>query len=316
MIQKSSLENSIWYERYRPHALAEMSLPAPYRRKFEEYIRLQDFPHLLLYGPQGSGKTTLAFVLMDSVPCVRMVLNASSGDRGIETMRGKVKQFASSQTLDGRLKVVFMDEFDGTTKDAQEALRNTVETYSKTCRFIFTCNEIDKINSPLQSRCTLFEFSAFPVEQVEKQCSAILSKEKIEYHPEDLQKIIFQHYPDIRSIINSIQLCSQDGILDPQSVAKTVVDPEKILDHIVNGEVGKIRQTLVGISTFTSIYRYLFDTLLSVEDLTTEEKTEIVCHLSESLYRDALVSNREIVFIDCCINIMSTLKCNSISFSL
>jgi len=292
-----------------------MTLPAQYRLNFTQYVKSGEIPHLLLYGPQGSGKTTLAFILMDSIPCVRLVLNASGEDRSIATMRGKVKQFASSSTMDDRLKIVFMDEFDGVLKEAQDSLRNTIEAYSKTCRFIFTCNEIDKIIGPIQSRCQKFEFSAFPVEMVFKQMEAILAKEGVRYNPEDVNKIVTQHYPDIRTIVNNLQLCSISGVLDPEQVSRTSIDPALLLDAIVDGQVAQIRSMLVGISSFVYLYRYLFDTLMAVEDLAPKEKTSIAHILAEGIYRDAIVANREITFTDCCINIMVTLGIQDIKFS-
>jgi hypothetical protein len=309
-----SLAGYIWYERHRPKSLAEMTLPSQYRRNFESYLTSQEVPHLLLFGPQGSGKTTLAFIVMDNIPCIRLVLNASSGDRGIEVMRTKVKQFASSTTIDGRLKIVFLDESDGITKEAQEALRNTIETYSKTCRFLFTCNEVDRIIAPIRSRCTLFEFTAFPIDQVIKQMEMILKKENVSYEIENIEKIVSQHYPDVRSIVNNLQLCSIDGTLDPEVVSRTTIDPALLLDNIAAGEVGKIRNMLVGVSSFVYLYRYLFDTLLAIEDLSQDEKIATAHILAESLYRDALVANREINFIDCAINLMGVIKCQQIIF--
>ena len=308
------MEAFIWYEKWRPHSLADMSLPDQYRKNFAGYLEGGEIPHLLLYGPQGSGKTTLGFILMDSIPCSKLILNASSGDRGIEVMRTKVKQFAASQTIDGRLKIVFLDEADGLTVDAQQALKNTIEMYSKTCRFIFTANEVDKIIGPVQSRCTLFEFAAFPIEQVIQLCQGILGKEQIEYELTDLQKIVSQHYPDVRSVINNLQLCAVSGTLDPAAVSRVAIDPEALIDCIVDGQVAKIRTMLVGISNFVYLYRYLMDVLLSLDDLSPDEKVEVVHVISEHLFRDASIANREINFVDCAISIMGVIKCPSISF--
>lgn len=307
-------DDFIWYERHRPNSLAQMSLPEKYRKNFEKYLETGEIPHLLLYGPQGSGKTTMAFVLMNNIQCIRLVMNASSGDRGVEVMKTKVKQFASSKTLDGRPKFILFDEADGLTRDAQEALRGTIEAYAASCRFIFTCNEVDRIIAPLQSRCTKFEFSAFPFDDVVSQSEKILVEEGVKYSTEDVIKVVTQHYPDIRSVINNLQLCSVSGELDPEAVSKTTVDPEKLMDHIANGEVAHIRNMLVGITQFTHLYRYLFDTLLSLEDLTQEEKIEVTHALAEGLYRDSLVANKEINFIDCVVNLMITLKVEDIKF--
>lgn len=310
----STIEGFIWYEKYRPHSIDEMTLPPQYRRNFSEYIKSGEVPHLLLFGPPGSGKTTMGFIFMDSIPCVRLVLNASSTDRGIDTMKGKVRQFASSQAMDGKLKIVFLDESDRLTKEAQDALRNTIETYSKTCRFILTCNEIGLITPALQSRCTPYEFSAFPIPQVIQMAGNILKSENIEFEEADVVKIVNHHYPDIRSIINVIQMCGMGGKLDPNAVSRSSVDPNDVIDMIMSGEVGTLRVALTGEASFVSLYRFLFDTFLGSEEITQEEKVSIVGILSEHLYRDSTVANREINFVACCISLMGELKVDNLTF--
>ena len=134
------MKKFIWYEKHRPKSLKELTLPKEYRKAFRQYIKQENVPHLLLAGPQGSGKTTLAYIFMDNIPCTRMVLNASSKDRGIETIKTRVKQFASSMPQKGKIKIILLDEADALTHDAQMALRNTIESHSDTCRFILTAN--------------------------------------------------------------------------------------------------------------------------------------------------------------------------------
>lgn len=309
-------KNFIWYEKHRPKSIAEMILPEQYQKGFSNYIETGEIPHLLFFGPAGSGKTTIAFILLEALNCSRLVLNASSKDRNIETMRGKVKNFAGSLSLNGKPKVVFMDEADGMLGDAQRALKNTIEAYSSQCRFIFTCNDIDRIDPAIKSRCIKYEFTAFPQGQLLSQLEVILNKEGVSYANEDVEKIIGQYYPDIRSIVNTLQACSIGGKLDPAVVSKTAVDPNKVLDMILDGEVSKLRVLLSGITDFNFLYKFLFDVLLSApdEELNDAEKKETVVLLAEHLFRDASVANREINFVACCIGLMSILKCNKIIF--
>ena len=309
-----SVEDFIWYEKFRPHSLTDMTLPPKYRKDFTRYISSGEVPHLLLFGPPGSGKTTLGFVIMDSIPCVRLVLNASSSDRGIDTIKGKVKQFAGSETFGGKIKIVFLDEADRLTKEAQDALRNTMETYSRKCRFILTCNEVDAITEAIRSRCIKYEFSSFPVSEVISNSKKILQKEKIKFEEEDLKKIVDTYYPDIRSVVNNLQMCSTEGTLDPTAVSRSSIDPEKILDLILSGNIKEMRSIISGVSTFTYLYRFLFDVFLGAEDLSQEDKIAIASVLAEHLYRDNTVANREINFVACCVSLIAQLKIPNMIF--
>lgn len=311
-----SVEDYIWYEKFRPKTLEEMSLSKAHFQSFSKYIKDGEVPHLLFHGPAGSGKTTTAFILMQEIGCTKMILNASSGDRGIATMRGKVKTFASSDALNKKTKVIFLDEADGITPDAQLALKNTFETYSSSCRFILTCNDIGRIDPAIQSRCMVYEFVAFPEEKVFSYISNILGKEKIKFTKDDLNKIIEQYYPDVRSIVNTVQLCSVNGKLDSTIVSQTTANLDKILEMIMDGQVAKLRNVLVGVVDFTFLYKFLYDVFLQAENVTNEEKIKIVSILSEHLFRDASVANKEINFVDCAINLMVILECKEISFLL
>lgn len=291
-----------------------MALPEQYRRDFSKFVSDGEVPHLLLFGPPGSGKTTISIILMDAIPCSRLVLNASSGDRGIGTMKEKVKQFAASQTLRGKIKIVFLDEADGLTKDAQEALRNTIETYSRSCRFILTCNEVGAISEALRSRCMMYEFTAFPQHQVVKKAGEILESENISYNTDDISKIVSQYYPDIRSVINNLQLCSMGGQLDPEAVSRVSVDLDILLQLISTGDLRALRQMLVGVTSFTALYKVLFDTVVEDDSSSQEIKISIISLLSEHLYRDAVVANREINFVSCCVSLMSILGVPDIIF--
>ena len=303
------IRNYIWYEKYRPQALEEMSLPPEQRKKFNNYIDEKELPHLLFYGPPGSGKTTLANILINAIECRRLVLNASSEDRGIATIKGKVKQFAKAKPIgkDRQLNVVFLDEADQLTQDAQKALRNTMETYSKTCRFILTANYVGKIIKALQSRCQSFEFSTYPVEDVRKLLFTIAKSEKVSVTKKDVRIIVDRFYPDIRSTINNLQICSVDGELNIELSNQLRIDFRQFIDLFWEGKIRKLRELWVGVVDFVPFYRVLFDQFVEeIED--SSGKAEVSILVADYLWKDSAVADREINFTACCLEIMETLE--------
>ena len=299
-----SIKNFIWYEKYRPKELSELVLPITYRDKFESYIEEQNIPHLLFYGPQGSGKTSTAQIFINSIPCHSMSLNASSKDRGIDTIKGKVKEFASSQPIKGRLKIVFLDEADGLTADAQIALKNTIETYSKSCRFILTANVLDRIRREIRSRCTCYEFRQYPIKKVISNVSHILDNENVKAKESDVAKLVDKFYPDIRSIINNLQAGSTNGKFNPELIVATSIDMEDFLDNMKGGKVSSLRKMWAGMSDFTWVYKYIFDYILSNKEFEDKVKAESAEAVAEFMYRDASIADREINVTMCCMILM------------
>jgi replication factor C small subunit len=310
----SKFDNFIWYEKYRPKQINEMVLPPNQKDRFTEFIDKQEIPHLLFYGPPGSGKTTLSFILMDSIKSHRLVLNASSEDRGIATVKGKVKQFAAADGFQGGLNIIFLDEADSLTVDAQRALRNTMETYSSNCRFILTGNYVDKILPEIKSRCISFEFNTYPKRRLIMKAEEILKAEKISFNPDDLHPLIDRFYPDIRSIINNLQVGCVDRRYEPSSLANLTIDFDVLNELILKGQVWKIRKMLVGITDFLWLYKYLFDRFINESNFTDEQKREVACSISEHIVNDARTPDKEIVFIGCLLDIMSRIGCQ-ISFN-
>jgi replication factor C small subunit len=300
--------NFIWYEKHRPGTINEMILPPAYREKFEQYIEEQNIPHLLLHGPCGSGKTTMATILMDNIKCQRVVLNASGEDRGIATIKGKVKQFAASQPLTKKhLKIVFLDEADFLTPDAQKALRNTMETYSSTCRFILTGNYIDKILPEIKSRCTMYEFSQYPIKKLIKNLYIILEAEKVKAKKEDVEMLITRFYPDIRSVLNNLQAGSVNGEFDPDLITSTSIDISDIKENILKGNVRSLRKSIAGLTEFTFLYRYLFDEFIF--EIPDDKRSDIAELIAEFMYRDTTIADREINITMCFLMIMRELEC-------
>ena len=299
----NKFDNFIWYEKYRPTSLEDMVLPKEYRAVFESYIKKQNIPHLLLYGPNGSGKTTISNILINNIKCHKLILNASGEDRGVATIKGKVKQFAASLPFEkNTLKIVLLDEADFLTIESQTALRNTMETYSSSCRFILTGNYIDKIRKEIKSRCTMFEFSQYSKKRLMKNIFKILEFEKVKAKEEDIENLISSFYPDIRSIINNLQICSNEGKFNPELITSTSIDYSKIQDYILNGAVKSLRKLWVGMNDFTIIYKFLFDSLIyKIEE---DKRSEVAEAIAEHLYRDSSIADREINVTMCCIMIM------------
>lgn len=302
----SRLTSFIWYEKYRPTSIGELSLDKNHKAAFDDFISKGEIPHLLLSGIQGSGKTTTAFILMKAVPSVSITLNASGQDRNIETMRNKVRMFASSSAPAGKIKIVFLDEADAILPAAQEALKNTIEACSSNCRFIFTCNNVDKIIAPIQSRCMAFTFERFPKRRVVALCESILAKENIvEFTREDVTEIVSRFYPDIRSVVNNLQSACLTGVLNLKALGALKVDPSEVGELIKQGRIQSIRQHLAGTSSFMFMYKWLYNEFM--ENYTSQEQGDMVNILKDAISLEPTIPDRELNFIDCCVGIMGVI---------
>ena len=265
--QEEKVDNSLWVEAYRPTKLEDYVGNDHLKSKVEGYLETGDVPHLLLYGRAGTGKTTLAKLIVKSVDCDYMIINASS-ENNVETVRNKVTNFASSQGFK-KWKIIILDEFDYMTQNAQAILRNLMETFSGHCRFILTCNYVEKVIDPIQSRCQSFQIVPPTKKDVAVQISKILTNEEIQFEPKDLVPIIDAGYPDIRKIINTCQLNSNKGKLqvDTQNLLENdykvkVLELLKSKDDPRNRYM-KIRQTLIDsrVTDFTDLFKLLYDTV-------------------------------------------------------
>lgn len=197
-------------------------------------------PHLLLFGPPGTGKTTLARVIVKKLNCDYIILN-SSDERGIDTIREKVKTFASTKSKDSNIKVCILDECDALTSSAQDSLRNLMEQYAGNCRFILTCNYINRVDDPLQSRCVKIDFSNIKKEDIIKRLEFICKQEKISYELAALEKIVEHNGSDLRASINKIQEL-KDGVTLSKLVNETIF-AKVIFDLIKKKDFINARQT-------------------------------------------------------------------------
>ena len=309
--KEEMVDNSLWVEKYRPIKLDDYVGNEHLKEKVSGYIESEDVPHLLLFGRAGTGKTTLAKLIVKSIECDYMVINASD-ENNVDTVRNKVKNFASSQGFK-KYKIIILDEFDYMTPNAQAILRNLMETFSKHCRFILTCNYVEKIIDPIQSRCQTFQIVPPSKKEVAVQLDKILKSEDIKYDVKDLVPIIDSSYPDIRKIINTCQLNSVKGVLKLSkndlldSDFKTkILDILKLSDDSRNKYM-KIRQTVADskVQDFTEMYSLLYD---KVDEYASGKVSGVILVLAEGQHRDALAVDKEIPFMATILNILSTIN--------
>ena len=289
--------HGLWVEKYRPQDLSTYVGNESLKTKVERFLDDGNVPHLLLYGRAGGGKTTLAKIIVNHVECDYLYINASD-ERNIDLVRDKLKTFASSVGFKP-MKIVILDEADYlNVNSAQPALRNLMETFSAHCRFILTCNYVEKIIDPIQSRCQTYKIVPPSKKEVALHSKIILEKEQISFDLDDLALVVTAGYPDMRKVINELQRMSIDGKL---SVDKDgMIHNEfklQFLDAIRNGEsLGTIRKMVAdsNFTEYTELYRLLYD---EVESFGVEKMPEIIADISKGSYQDVLVVDKEINFI-------------------
>tara|TARA_Y100000310_G_scaffold15126_1_gene15129 strand:- start:344 stop:1255 length:912 start_codon:yes stop_codon:yes gene_type:complete len=299
-------DHHLWVERYRPRTLDTYIGNDHLKIKVERYIRDGDVPHLLLYGKAGTGKTTLAKIIVTNLDCDHLYINASD-ERGIDTIRNKIKMFASSVGFKP-LKIIILDESDYLTPDAQASLRNVMETFSQHSRFILTCNYVERIIDPIQSRCQSYKIIPPSKKDVALFLKNILESEDVTYSLDDLALIVNSGYPDIRRVINSAQRQVVDGKLqiDVSSIIQSNYKL-KLLECLSSGsKLSEIRQLLADndVSDYSELYKLLYD---EVDTYSNGKISECILILAESQYQDAHVVDKEINFMAMLIRLMGTI---------
>ena len=301
------MSHSLWVEKYRPTDLSTYVGNEHLKEKVKVYLESEDVPHLLLYGKAGTGKTTLAKIITSNIDCDYMYINASDENK-VDDVRNKIKTFASSVGFKS-LKVIILDECDYLTPNAQAALRNLMETFSRHCRFILTCNYVERIIDPIQSRCQSYKVVPPSKKEVAQQMVNILTQENCTFELDDIALIVNAGYPDIRRVINSAQRQIIDGKLkiDTSSVIQNNYKLQ-LLEMLSNGsKLNDIRKLIAdnSISDYSELFRLLYD---EVDNYGKGKQAECIMNIAEAQFQDVNVVDKEINFMSLIIRIMRILK--------
>ena len=301
------MENSLWVEKYRPKDLSTYIGNEHLKEKVTRYLNESDVPHLLLYGKAGTGKTTLAKLIVNNIDCDYLYINASD-ENSVDAVRFKIKAFASTIGFK-EMKVIILDEADYLTPNAQAALRNVMETFSKHCRFIMTCNYVERIIDPIQSRCQSYKVVPPSKKDVALHMKLIFKAEMIQAELDDIALLVNAGYPDIRRVINSAQRQVVDGKLkiDTSSVIQNNYKLQ-LLEMLSSGsKLNDIRQLIAdnSISDYSELYRLLYD---EVETYGKGKVAECILNIAEAQYQDVNVVDKEINFMSLIIRLIRILK--------
>jgi len=308
------MEHFLWVEKYRPKSIEECILPESIKSTFKEFLSKGEVPNLLLCGTAGTGKTTVARALCEELGSDYIIINGSDEGRQIDTLRTKIKQFASGMSFLGKPKVVIIDEADYLNRESvQPALRAFIESFSDNCRFIFTCNYKQKIITPLHSRTTVIDFGSQKADKAKlassfmKRMQEILKAEGVEYVDKVLAELLMKHYPDYRRVINELQRYSSSGVID-EGILSNIgeINTKELVSAMREKDWKKMRQWVANNveSDPQGIFRYIYDSLIPE----VETVPQMVILIADYQYKAAFVADQEINLTACLTELMASMK--------
>ena len=312
------MAENLWVEKYRPRKIDDCILTSELKETFKQFVNQKELPNLLLSGTAGTGKTTVARALCEELGVDYIIINGSDEGRQIDTLRNKIKNFASTVSLTetGRHKVVILDEADYMNPESvQPALRNFIETFYKNCRFIFTCNYKNKILPALHSRCTVIDFTIANGEKIKaatqlmnRLCN-ILTEEKIEFDKKVLAELIQKYFPDFRRTINELQRYSVRGKIDSGILFSiTEADTKQLVAILKEKRFNDMRKWVINnlekepSSLFSSVYEILY------KYLQPQSIPQAVLVIAGYQYKSAFVADQEINMVACLTEVMANCK--------
>ena len=306
-------EHFIWVEKYRPRKIDDCILPESQKEYFKQMVAKGEIQNMLLCGTAGTGKTTVARALCEELQTDYMIINGSE-ESGIDVLRTKIKQFASTVSFTGNTKVVILDEADYLNPNStQPALRGFIEEFASNCRFILTCNFKNRIIPPLHSRCAVIEFKipnadkpAIAANFYKRVCS-ILEQESIPFDQKVIVKIVQKHFPDFRRTLNELQRYSQSGSIDEGIlVSVSEANMKDLVDSIKDKDWKKMRGWVVNNldNDPVSLFRKIYDTFVPL----TNQVPQLVLTIADYQYKSAFVADQEINLVACLTEIMASVE--------
>ena len=300
-------ENTLLVEKYRPTTLEHYVGNENIKEVIQKYLNQNDIQNFIFYGGAGTGKTTLAKLIVKNLDCDFLYLNASD-ENGIDTIRDKVKGFASTASFKG-IKVVILDEADFITIQGQAALRNVIETFSRSTRFILTCNYIERIIDPIQSRCQVLKIVPPSKLDTAKHTAWVLDQEEISYETDDIKSIVNQYYPDLRKMLNTIQSSTINSklLLDKDVLVSSNYMLSIVKELSTSKNWKNIRQIIAdsGVKDFEELYRFLFD---NSSKYASDREGSVAIILNEHLYQANFRIDKEINIMSAISKIIETIK--------
>ena len=303
----------LWVEKYRPRKLDDCILPVDQKKVFQDMVEKDEIQNMLLCGSAGVGKTTIARALCEELGTDYIIINGSE-ESGIDVLRTKIKQFASTVSFSGKTKVVILDEADYLNPNStQPALRAFIEEFSANCRFIFTCNFKNRIIPPLHSRCAVIEFKIGKEERPKiaarffKRVNEILTNEKVEADPKVVAKVLEKHFPDYRRVLNELQRYASSGKIDEGILVNMgEVNMQDLISALKDKDWKKMRTWVVNNldNDPQTLFRKIYDTLLD----SVVQVPQLVLLLADYQYKAAFCADQEINLVACLTEIMASVE--------